>query len=111
VPDVEFLEGVVHPVEELGHLARLSRRRGRKAVGGQRLGDERAAGADAPVDVGEEVDILGRPVHEPVGQERVAAAEREAVPVRHAQRDPGHANLERVRARRQAARRAASHRS
>jgi hypothetical protein len=40
--------------------------------------------------VGEQVDIGGGPGDYPVGQQRVAAAQHEAVPGRRGQRDRGH---------------------
>jgi len=46
--------------------------------------------------VGEQGDIPGGPADNPVGQQRVAAAEGEPVPGRRAQRDAGHLGVQRT---------------
>lgn len=81
-PGAEVFPDVSKPVAVPGLLDLV-------AGGAQGGFDGARCGLDAMLVVGEQVDVLGWPVDDPVGDEGVAPAEREPVPGRGAQRDGG----------------------
>jgi len=87
---VQSASPLAHPFEDIREPGGLVLTFRPEARGLQRGLHRPGGGLDAMLLVGEQVDILGDPVDDPVGDQGVAAAQREPVPRRRAQRDSRH---------------------